>query len=95
MAIQNPQPDGPDGSQWPLLAPSLSLQARAEGPVIAVSLAVTLTPYQEGDDIQMLPAGQRVLIWGDAVEASKNDPKLARFLNAIEAAGQAYLSEVV
>jgi hypothetical protein len=95
MAIQNPRPDGPDGSQWPLLAPSLSLQARAEGPVIAVSLAVTLTPYQEGDDIQMLPAGQRVLIWGDAVEASKNDPKLARFLNAIEAAGQAYLSEVV
>lgn len=94
MAIQNPQPDGPDGSLWPLLAPSLSLQARAEGPVIAVSLAVTLTPYQEGADIQMLPQGQRVLIWGDAVEASKNDPKLARFLQAIETAGQAYLSEV-
>jgi hypothetical protein len=53
-----------------------------------------LTPYQEGADIQMLPQGQRVLIWGDAVEASKNDPKLARFLQAIETAGQAYLSEV-
>jgi hypothetical protein len=94
MAIQNPQPDGPDGSQFPFLAPSLSLMARAEGPVIAVSLAVTLTPYQEGADIQMLPAGQRVLLWGDAVDLSKNDPKLARFLNAIEVAGQQYLSEV-
>ncbi len=61
---------------------------------MALSLAVTLTPYQVSDDIQMLPQGQRVLLWGDAVEASKNDPKLAKFLNAIEVAGQAYLSEV-
>jgi hypothetical protein len=95
MAIVNPQPDGPDGSLWPWLAVSLSLMTRAEGPVMALSLAVTLTPYQVSDDIRMLPQGQRVLLWGDAVKASAEDPKLARFLQAIETAGQQYLMEAV
>jgi sulfur transfer complex TusBCD TusB component (DsrH family) len=43
----------------------------------------------------MLEEGKKVLVWGDAVMAATSDPYLAYFLQAIEAAGQVYVSEAL
>lgn len=96
MAITNPQPPQIGGISYPYMSVSLAMSTRPNGPGMALSLVVTLTPYRLTDDgVETFEQGQKVLVWGDAVEQAKTDPHLAKFLVALEAAGQAYVSEAL
>jgi len=96
MAIQNPKPPIINGVSYPFMGVSMSMSTRPNGPAMALSLTVTLTPYRVTDiGVELLEAGQRVLVWGDAIAAAESDPNVARFLHAIESAGQLYVSEAL
>ncbi len=96
MAILNPQPPNVGGASYPFLGVSLAMSTRPDGPAMALSLTVTLTPYRVTEaGIELLEAGQVVRAWGDAIAAAENDPNVASFLQAIEAAGQVYVSEAL
>jgi hypothetical protein len=96
MAITNPQPPIVGGISYPFMGVSLAMSTRPEGASMALSLVVTLTPYRVTDGgVETFEQGQKVLVWGDAVAAAATDPHLAQFLQVIEAAGQAYVSEAL
>ena len=61
---------------------------------MALSLVVTLTPYQELDGaVELLPDAARVYSWGNAMEQAKDNRALLRFLLALHAAGQQFVNE--
>jgi len=96
MAITNPQPPQIGGITYPFMSVSLAMSTRSNGPGMALSLVVTLTPYRLTDDgVELFEQGQKVLVWGDAVQQAQSDPHLAKFLVALETAGQEYVSEAL
>jgi|688.fasta_scaffold137379_3 hypothetical protein len=96
MAITNPQPPQIGGTTYPYMSVSLALSTSPNGPNMVLSMVVTLTPYRLTEQgVDMLEEGKKVLVWGDAVMAATSDPYLAYFLQAIEAAGQVYVSEAL
>lgn len=96
MAIQNPQPMQADGQEYPFLSVSLAMSTREQPPGMALALVVTLTPYRITESgVDLFEEGQKVLVWGDAAEQAKGNPHLAKFLGALQAAGQEYASEAL
>lgn len=92
MAIRNPQPPQFNGLTYDLLGVSLAMSTTPRDGRMALSIAVTFTPYRDGQDgPEVLTEGQSVLVYGDAVAAAAGDPHLAQFLGALEAAGQAFV----
>ena len=93
MAITNPQPPQIDGITYDFLGVSLAMSTTPRDGRMVLSIAVTLTPYRHGPDGPELSAeGQLVLVYGDAGHAAQSDPHLAQFLEALETAGQAFIS---
>jgi len=96
MAITNPQPPQIGGITYPFMSVSLAMSTRPSGPAMTLSLVVTLTPYRLTDDgVETFEQGQKVLVWGDAVQQAQSDPHLAKFLATLETAGQEYVSEAL
>lgn len=92
--ILHPQPPQVNGSVYPFLDVSLAMSTRGNGPAIALSLVVTLTPYRQlADGIEKLEEGQKVYVWGDALQAAQADPRVAAFIGALQMAGQAFVNE--
>ena len=93
MAIHNPQPPQIDGITYDLLGVALAMSTTPRDGRMALSIAVTLTPYRDGTDgPELLTEGQTALVYGDAGQAAASDPRLAQFLGALEAAGQTFIN---
>lgn len=93
MAIKNPQPPQIGGVTYDLLGVSLAMSTTPRDGRMALSIAVTLTPYRDGQNgPELLTEGQLVLVYGDAGQAAASDPHLAQFLGALEAAGQTFVN---
>lgn len=96
MAIRNPQPAVIDGITYDLLGVALCMSTRPQDERMALSIAVTFYPYRDtSTGPEYLDQGQSSLVFGDATEQAKSLPALAQFLAALEAAGQAFVNEVV
>lgn len=92
--ILHPQPPQVNGITYPYLDVSLSMSTRDNGPGIALSLVVTLTPYRQlADGIEKLKEFQKVYVWGDALLSAQSDPSVAAFIGALQVAGQAFVNE--
>ena len=93
MALYTNQPIEIDGLVYDKYGANLALSPmwRADG--VGVSIAVRLTPYRidENGTPDHLDAEARAVVYGDATQDAAADPDLAAFLQAIEAAGQAFI----
>lgn len=93
MAIRNPQPSQIDGVSYDLMSVSLAMSTTPRDNRMALSIAVTFTPYRDGPDgPELLPEAQTVLVYGDALTAAQTDPVLAQFLGVMEAAAQRFVN---
>lgn len=96
MAIVNPQPVQANGQEYPFFGVSLAMSTRQEGSGMALALVVTLTPYRAIDGgIELFEEGNKVMVWGNALQQAQTDVHLAKFLIAIQEAGQAFVSEAL
>jgi hypothetical protein len=92
MAIKNPQPPQINGVTYDLLGVSLAMSTIVHQDEMKLSIAVTFTPYREGENgPELLEEGKTVLVYGDAVGAAATDPVLAQFLGILEAAAQRFV----
>jgi hypothetical protein len=92
MAITTNQPVEYDGNTYPLLGVNLALSPMWKADGVGVSIAVRLTPYRDSDTgPDRLDKAAQAVVYGDATVDAQNDPALAEFLQAIEAAGQAFI----
>jgi hypothetical protein len=92
MALKTNQTIERNGKSYPLLGVNLALSPmwRADG--MGLSVAVRLTPYRMGEDgPEVLDDAVQAVVFGDATEAARQDPAVAEFLRAIEAAGQVFI----
>ena len=93
MAIITTNPAIKDGQTYDKLAINLALSPMAHADGYGASIAVRLTPYRVGPDgPEQLPDEARAVVYGDASVAAADDPVLAEFLLALEAAGQAFIT---
>jgi hypothetical protein len=96
MSIRNPQPATIDGVTYDLLGVSLAMSTVPSPAGMRLSIAVTFTPYRDGESgPETLEDGKAVLVYGDALAAAQGDPALARFLGILEAAAQRFVDERV
>lgn len=93
MALHTNNPVQRDGKTYGLLAANLALSPMWRPDGVGVSIAVRLTPYRLGDNgPERLDDDARAVVFGDATQDAQHDPDLAAFLQAIEAAGQAFIN---
>lgn len=93
MAITTNQPIERDGKVYDKLAVNLAMSPMQHPDGFGVSIAVRLTPYCLGPDgPEQLPDEARAVVYGDASVDAQNDPVLAQFLQALMAAGQAFIT---
>jgi hypothetical protein len=101
MAIRNPQPAVIDGVVYDLLGPSLAMSTSPRDNRMVLDIAVTFTPYRDGETgPEILEAQLPSIIFADAMEqaaklAQQGDLALARFLARLEAAAQEYVDAKV
>jgi len=96
MAIRNPQPPQINGVTYDLLGVSLALSTIVHQHEIKLSIAVTFTPYRNGESgPEFLGEGRTVLVYGDALSAATADSALARFLEILEAEAQRFVDAKV
>jgi hypothetical protein len=92
MAISNPQPASINGVTYDLLGVSLAMSTIVHQDEMKLSIAVTFTPYRNGDaGPEILEEGKTVMVYGDAFAAATEDPHLAQFLGILEAAAQRFV----
>jgi hypothetical protein len=92
MAIKTNQPVIKDGNAYENYGVNLALSPMWKSDGVGVSIAVRLTPYRPGSEgPDHLDEEARAVVYGDATQDALNDPDLAEFLRAIEAAGQAFI----
>lgn len=92
MAIKTNQPIEKDGQTYDKLAVNLAMSPMQQENGFGVSIAVRLTPYCIGENgPEMLNEEARAVVYGDATQDAAGDPVLARFLMALEAAGQDFI----
>lgn len=92
MAIHTNQPIEKDGKVYDKFAVNLAMSPMAHSNGYGVSIAVRLTPYCLGEQgPEQLEEGVRAVVYGDATQDAATDPVLAQFLQALEAAGQAFI----
>lgn len=92
MALHSTNPIEKDGRTYGLLAASLALSPMWRSDGVGLSIAVRLTPYRVGEDgPERLDDAVQAVVFGDATMAAREDPALAQFLGAIQAAGQAFI----
>ena len=93
MAISNPRPITINGLSYDLLGVSLAMSTIAHQQEMKLSIAVTFTPYRNGENgPDILDEGKTSLVYGDALQAAQNDPHLAQFLGILEAAAQRFIN---
>lgn len=92
MAIHTNQPIEKDGKVYDKLAVNLAMSPMAHSDGYGVSIAVRLTPYCLGENgPEQLEEGVKAVVYGDATQDAQSDPAVAQFLQALEAAGQAFI----
>lgn len=92
MALTSTQPIERDGKVYDRLAANLALSPMWQADGLGCSIAVRLTPYRVGPGgPERLDDAAQAVVYGDAVEAAASDLDLARFLQALEAAAQAFI----
>ena len=92
MALTTNNPVERDGNTYGLLGVNLALSPMWKADGVGVSIAVRLTPYRATEaGPEHLDAEARAVVYGDATQDAAADPVLAAFLQAIEAAGQAFI----
>jgi len=92
MAITSNQPIERDGKTYGKLAANLALSPMQHSDGFGVSIAVRLTPYLVGPDgPEKLDDEARAVVYGDASVEAQSDPAVAAFLQALEAAAQAFI----
>ena len=93
MALHSTNPIEKDGRTYGLLAASLALSPMWRSDGVGLSIAVRLIPYRESESgPAYLEDAAKAVVCADAMQEAVNDPDLARFLKAIEAAGQAFVT---
>jgi hypothetical protein len=95
MAIRNPQPPQVNGVTYDLLGPDLSLSTREWQGRMVLSINATFKAYRDGENGPEIfsavdPPIPPLIIW-DAMAQAQDDPRLARFLVALEQAAQEYI----
>jgi len=92
MAIHTNNPIEKNGKIYDKFAVNLAMSPMAHSDGYGVSIAVRLTPYRIGEKgLEQLQEGVQVVVYGDATVEAQNDPAVAKFLMALEAAGQAFI----
>lgn len=92
MAIYTNQPITQDGKTYDKLAVNLAMSPMAHSDGYGISIAVRLTPYCLGENgPEQFEEGVKAVVYGDATVDAQNDPALAAFLAALEAAGKAFI----
>lgn len=92
MALTTNQPVTKDGKTYDKLAANLALSPLQHQDGFGVSIAVRLTPYLVGPDgPERLEDDARAVVYGDATVDAATDPAVAAFLQALEAAAQAFI----
>lgn len=92
MALTTTQPVERDGKVFDRLAANLALSPMWQADGLGCSIAVRLTPYRVGEKgPERLDDAAQAVVYGDAVQAAASDLDLARFLQALEAAAQAFI----
>lgn len=92
MALTTTQPVIRDGKAYQKLAANLALSPMQHPDGFGVSIAVRLTPYLVGPDgPEKLDDEARAVVYGDATVEAATDPAVAAFLQALEAAAQAFI----
>ena len=101
MAIQNPQPPQIDGVVYDLLGVSLAMSTTPRDGRMVLDIAVTFTPYRDGQSgPEILEAGRSSLVYPDAMAFAaqavwQGDLHLAQFLSALESAAQQFINAKV
>ena len=101
MAIQNPQPPQIGGVSYDLLGVALAMSTTPRDGRMVLDIAVTFTPYRDGQNgPEILDVGRSSLVYPDAMAlaakaALNGDSRLARFLGALESAGQEFTNAMV
>jgi hypothetical protein len=92
MALNTNHPIERDGTTYGLLGVNLALSPMWKADGVGVSIAVRLTPYRNTESgPEHLDDEAQAVVYGDATQDAQTDPVLAAFLQAIEAAGQAFI----
>lgn len=92
MALTTTQPVERDGKIYDKLAANLALSPMPHADGFGASIAVRLTPYLVGaDGPERLDDKARYVVYGDATVDAASDPVVAQFLQALEAAAQAFI----
>jgi len=92
MAITTNNPISRDGNTYGLLVANLALSPMVQSSGFGASIAVRLTPYLLGPNgPERLEDQARSLSYGDATVEAARDPAVAAFLQALEAAAQAFI----
>ena len=92
MALRTNHPIDQDGNVYEYLAANLAMSPMWRPDGVGVSIAVRLTPYRNSENgPDHLDDQAKAVVYGDATQDALNDPDLAEFLRAIEAAGQAFI----
>jgi hypothetical protein len=92
MALTTNNPVIRDGKTYGKLAANLALSPMQHSDGFGVSIAVRLTPYLVGPDgPEKLDDEARAVVYGDASVEAQTDPAVAAFLQALEAAAQAFI----
>lgn len=92
MALTTNQPVIRNGKTYDKLAANMALSPMPHPDGFGVSIAVRLTPYLIGPDgPETLDDAVQAVVFGDATQAALTDPAVATFLQALEAAAQAFI----
>jgi hypothetical protein len=93
MALTTNNPITADGKIYDKLAANLALSPMEQADGFGVSIAVRLTPYLVGaNGPERLDAEAKSVVYGDATVEAQTDPDVAQFLQALEAAAQAFIN---
>lgn len=93
MALITTNPIDRDGVIYEKLAANLALSTMWLSGQLRLSIAVRLTPYRDGEEgPDVLTDEAKAVVLGEANKDAENDPDVAAFLAAIEAAGQAFIN---
>ena len=95
MAIRNPQPQIINGVIYDLLGPDLSLRTLEWQGRMVLAISASFQAYRDGENGPKILQGvdppiPPLIIW-DAMAQAQDDPRLARFLVALEQAAQEYI----